>query len=261
MQLYWPDYFGKTRHLSCEQHGAYLQLLGTMWLAGGTLPSDPKNLARIAGLSTSKWIAIASPVLAFFQEHDGRLTQKRVTEDLEKSRDKSKKRAEAGAKGGAAKSNKINDDEQANAVALPKHLPEPEPYREKKDSNESSENDLFEVQQPIKPPKKFMMPVDWAPSPENIAYAVDHGFTPQEITSEGLSFRDYFIDKQERRPGWDRSWQRWVRTASERHGLRIVHPVGDAPSAKRIAREDNLARSLAGFDAVVAGRRAVHGGG
>ena len=130
MQMYWSDYFGDTRHLTCEQHGAYLQLIGTMWTAGGSLPSDPKKLAKITGCTAARWAKIAPDVMAFFITSGEVITHKRITYELKKAREKSIKRAEAGAKGGAAKSLKNNEPDLAIATGLLKHSPEPEPEPE-----------------------------------------------------------------------------------------------------------------------------------
>ena len=71
MQLYVSDYLGDTRHLSCEQHGAYLLLLMTMWNAGGSLPDDDAKLARIVCLSVKKWRSIREDIMAFFDLENG----------------------------------------------------------------------------------------------------------------------------------------------------------------------------------------------
>lgn len=78
MQLYVADYLGDTRHLTTEQHGAYLLLLMTMWRADGTLPNDDKKLARIVGCTCSRWARIKDEVLEFFDIEDGVLTNARL---------------------------------------------------------------------------------------------------------------------------------------------------------------------------------------
>lgn len=126
MQMYWSDYFGDTRHLTCEQHGAYLQLLGSMWLAGGSLQNDARKLAKITGCTASRWAKISPDVLAFFTVEGEVLTHKRVEFELQKAREKSIKRAEAGSLGGAAKALKAQASRVANATSLPKHPPDSE---------------------------------------------------------------------------------------------------------------------------------------
>lgn len=122
MQLYVADYLGDTQHLSCEQHGAYILLLMTMWRAGGSLPNDDTKLARIVRLSPSKWARIADDIKAFFDVSNNALTQKRLAEELEKAIKKSEKRSEAGSRGGTAKALKYNNQDVANAIPEPKHL-------------------------------------------------------------------------------------------------------------------------------------------
>lgn len=124
MQLYVSDYLGDTRHLSCEQHGAYMLLLMTMWNAGGALPDEDVKLARIVCLSLKKWRAIRGDILAFFEVSDGVIQHNRMTKELQKSERKSQSRASAGAKGFAAKALKNKKTPQAIASSLPKHSPD-----------------------------------------------------------------------------------------------------------------------------------------
>lgn len=127
MQLYVADYLGDTRHLTTEQHGAYLLLLMTMWRAEGRLPNDDKKLARIASCTPSRWAKIKDEVMAFFAIEGDEITNQRLMFELKKASEKSIKRAEAGTKGGRAKSLKTIRAAEANASRLPKHSSEPEP--------------------------------------------------------------------------------------------------------------------------------------
>ncbi len=127
MQLYVADYLGDTRHLTTEQHGTYLLLLMTMWRSEGVLPDDPIKLARIAGLTVSRWHKISADVLAFFTPCEGGFTQRRLSAELAIAEEKSSKRSQSGKAGARAKALKSNKVASANASRLLKHSPEPEP--------------------------------------------------------------------------------------------------------------------------------------
>ena len=124
MQMYWSDYFGDTRHLSCEQHGAYLQLLGSMWLAGGKLPNDDRKLAKITGCTASRWAKIRADVMEFFEVEGEFISHKRIVFELKKAQEKSIKRAEVGSRGGRAKALKNKETPVAIASDLLNHSPD-----------------------------------------------------------------------------------------------------------------------------------------
>lgn len=125
MQLYVSDFIGDTLHLSAELVGAYLLLLMAMWNADGELPDDEAKLARIARVSLKKWRAMTVDLMPFFTVEKGKITHGRLQKELQKSERQSQSRASAGARGGAAKALKYNKPHVANALAMPKHLPEP----------------------------------------------------------------------------------------------------------------------------------------
>lgn len=129
MNLYVADYLGDTRHLTTEQHGAYLLLLMTMWRSDGVLSDDPSKLARITGLTVARWKRIADDVLAFFTPCEGGITQGRLAAELTIADERSEKNSQAGRMGGRAKALKDKKAQLANAMQTP-CPPEPEPKRE-----------------------------------------------------------------------------------------------------------------------------------
>ena len=129
MQFYVADYLGDTRHLTTEQHGAYLLLLMTMWRSDGVLADDPAKLARIAGLTVARWHKISADIMAFFTPCEGGITQGRLAAELTIADEKSEKRSQSGKAGARAKALKSNKAASANASRLLKHSPEPEPEK------------------------------------------------------------------------------------------------------------------------------------
>ncbi len=77
--FYIGDYIKDTRHLSLDEHGAYLLILMELYNKGGSIPE--KNIERLVG-NPSKWNDIWLNIKQFFQIVDGVITQKKVTKEI-----------------------------------------------------------------------------------------------------------------------------------------------------------------------------------
>lgn len=65
-----------------------------------------------------------------------------------------------------------------------------------------------------RPTPKHKIPEDWQPSSEDLTWASSEA-PLVNAERETENFRDYWLDKGERRPGWSRTWKRWMRRAQE----------------------------------------------
>lgn len=131
MKLFWGDYHKRTRHLKRDQHGAYFLLIGEAWQLGGALPDDDAKLAAWALCTPEEWAAIKPVVMEFFALRRGKWWHDRVREELASYEATSRKRKEAGKKGGKASGGNTTGNQEANACLLPtKPEPEPEPKKE-----------------------------------------------------------------------------------------------------------------------------------
>jgi uncharacterized protein YdaU (DUF1376 family) len=95
MPIFVGDYIRDTRHLTLEEHGAYLLLLMSYWVGGG-LPDDDAQLARIVGMKPARWRKIKPTIKAFFSDDGWH------HEVLDEQFAKSWARSERGKKGAAA---------------------------------------------------------------------------------------------------------------------------------------------------------------
>ena len=132
MKFYWGDYFGDTRRLRTPaEHGAYMLILGEMWRAGGSLPATDDELSRAAMCSPKEWSSLRPIIMPFFQVKRGRLTHKRVTEEMAKFEAVSKARKQAGKAGGNAKAGKEKEIPLANAKQKPSKSPHNQNHKDK----------------------------------------------------------------------------------------------------------------------------------
>lgn len=115
----WTDsYLADTRHLSTEQHGAYLLLLMEAWRRPAcSLPDDDSILARLSGLG-DRWTQNRETVMAFWS-HDGRRkewTQKRLLKERDYVASKRRSQRDNAAK-------RWNKSKKGDATAMPKGMP------------------------------------------------------------------------------------------------------------------------------------------
>jgi len=111
LPLFTGDYLSDTRHLSAQEHGAYLLLLMMAWrTATCSLPDDDALLARWAAVDKRTWQKIKPKIMAFWtNDPSGNWIQQRLTQE----RVYVSKRAEVarlnGARGGRPKSLKSKE--------------------------------------------------------------------------------------------------------------------------------------------------------
>lgn len=115
MPLYIGDWDSGTRHLDCEQDGAYGRLVRHYW-KNGPLPDDDAQLARIVGMELRRWKKVRSAIQAFFIVADGIWRHKRVDEELVRWAEKRRKAIERASAGGRAKAAKSSATSTPQAV-------------------------------------------------------------------------------------------------------------------------------------------------
>ncbi len=89
MPIYISDYLKDTTHLGALESGAYFHLIMDYW-QNGKLPTDERQLARIAKLTAREWSKLRDTLNAFF--YDG-WKHKRIEEELAHAVDISNKRS------------------------------------------------------------------------------------------------------------------------------------------------------------------------
>lgn len=213
-----PDaYLADTTHLTTEEHGVYLLLLMAMWRRNGTVPNDDKDLARIVGLSLSKWLKAKARLSSFLMIENGEITQKRLKKEWNYCQERREKNAQNGAKGGRPVSNKNNDIAKANgSVSV--------------NPNESpltlTHNQLVKEEDKSSSKKRgSRLPDDFEP---DMLFAVTNGLSRDQAQGELSKFRDYWIAQ----PGqkgvkvdWPATWRNWCRNVRN-NPARSTSPPG-----------------------------------
>lgn len=209
MKLFWGDYHKATRHLRRDQHGAYFLLIGEAWRLGGSLPDDDRLLSAWALCADDEWAEMKPVIMDFFALRRGKWIHDRVREELASYETTSRKRKEAGRKGGSVSGGKHGGNTQAIAKLKPtKPEPEPEPKKETTPDG-------------VVAPKRIAsrLPADWSLDPDGFAYAERQGFDPAAIGRMAERFGNYWRAKSGKdaaKLDWPATWRNWVLAEVER---------------------------------------------
>ncbi|WP_417452208.1 YdaU family protein [Kordiimonas sp.] len=107
LPLFTDAYLADTRHLTAEEHGAYLLLLMCAWRTRGCALKDcDQTLARTVGVTKLRWRKLRPTLAEFFTVADGLWRQKKLTEVYRGVEARVAKNRANGAKGGRARAAK-----------------------------------------------------------------------------------------------------------------------------------------------------------
>jgi uncharacterized protein YdaU (DUF1376 family) len=208
MKLYVADYLGDTHHLGALEHGAYLLLLMAMWRAGGSLPAADANLARLARCTADQWAEIRDVILPFFRRRGGRITHKRIAQEMAKYENTSGKRSEAGKRGASEKANRNNASAAANAASAESNCTHNQNQNQNQNQKEEERVEGAQVLpfaaevggQAASPRRASRIKADWRPSADNVAFGIAQGFSEEEVQRIAAKFRDHCTEADNRRP-------------------------------------------------------------
>lgn len=110
LPFYTDAYLADTRHLTTEEHGAYLLLLMCAWRTRGcALKDDDRFLARTAGVSPRKWQRLRPVLEEFFDCESGLWRQQKLQGVYRNVEERVAKNRANGAKGGRARATRKMD--------------------------------------------------------------------------------------------------------------------------------------------------------
>jgi len=207
LPLFTDAYFGDTKHLTCEEHGAYLQLLMIAWRSPGCgIPNDDAKIARMIGLSAKRWQAIKPTIMAFWSlDEDGFWRQSRLTKERRWVAERSEKRAAAGRMGGRPKSLENHDANKANGFSEESKTKAPNP---------NPINNSPSLRSGEGAPKKARKPEteidpNLQPDEVDIAYAVSKGISRSLVMEEWERFVNRNVAKGQKYRDWKAAWRTW----------------------------------------------------
>ncbi|MCJ9428668.1 YdaU family protein [Kordiimonas marina] len=125
LPLFTDAYLADTRHLTAEEHGAYLLLLMCAWRTRGCrLRDDDRTLARLVGVTAARWRKLRPVLMDFFTTEGGYWQQKKLCAVYEGVQERVTRNRENGAKGGRAKAAKLADDKRKGSGATSGAMPD-----------------------------------------------------------------------------------------------------------------------------------------
>ena len=207
--FYPSDFLAGTRGLTPAEIGIYTVLLMTMAEREEPIAMAEGQLARLCGCTPAAFKKAVSVLLEAgkLQLLNGGYWNERMGEEISF-------RAKKSALASSSARKKYEKDQQ-------KQCSDPANAQRtlcKRDANHNHIQNKKDISNEIS--KKHQLPKNWKPTQANLDYARKKGLTDDETQDEADRFAEWFGPEGkgagERRPGWNASWQSWVRRSVER---------------------------------------------
>ena len=92
---YIGDFFTVTASMTGHEVGAYQIIIATLWKAGGSIPADDRQLAKLVKANPRQWKEIKQTLWPLFEFKGAQLTHPGTTAEIAKAVSKSEKNAAA----------------------------------------------------------------------------------------------------------------------------------------------------------------------
>ena len=220
-KFYASDWLAGTRGLTAAETGVYVTLIAMMYERGEDIPRDDVRLSRLCGCPKASFTRALNALIdeGKVTEKDGGLSNDRVEKERQCRVEKSQKASVSASKRWASQADKTQQKQQkpdANAVNSQcdldaNQIPEPEP--DKKDTNVSTKNDLFDANETA--PETVRLPADWTPNDIDIEYALSKQIHIDDIQEMGRDFQTYWSELRTAKgrksyKGWAQCWRNHV---------------------------------------------------
>lgn len=227
------DWLAEVRELSFEARGVLIELRALQW-DRGLLPADPKKLARLVGMSATRFTGVWTSIGSKFQQVPGGLLDVRLhalrVEKFEAARARrDQAKHAAGRRWNGSGNARSNPDGNAYSDSDPDPDPDPESQTDSSESGFEAEwvGEVDAATEYVEPkadsPRKFLTE-DWYPSPEAIK-AVQR----PDCLLEGLiaAFRAWAISGGHRSTNWDAAFRKFCKRHRPSDEQRIRAKVAD----------------------------------
>lgn len=242
------DYASDTARLSCEAHGAYIQLIADYYNSGEGPPDDDFVLAAITKLPVDQWQKHRKVIERFFEIRDGRWHHARIETEIRSASEKHAASIAAAKVGATARWEK--ERAKSGQSTAPTHQDTAKPRKnanrnavrmpdaEQPQSERSADLHLHPLIEgggeappaPEAPDEDFQVgpvPKDFTPDPATSDRAYAAGMTVAEIDAEVRKF----ILKRQGQLGddWQGSFALWIERQIEYRAKEAAKAAAKAP--------------------------------
>lgn len=242
------DFLEGTIGFTLEQKGAYSCVLDLIFMRGGNMPDDAGYVAGQLGCSVRKWNTIREFLIS-----RGKLTIKngiisnfRADDLLEETRKYREQKAENRAGSNKNKAQEERPSTKRAEIQIP--------------DTETTLSRVVAAQAPApvseKPKRKAAprgaargskIPPNWAPSPQDYAFATTRGLTPEETNHEADQFRNHHTAKGTIFKDWSAGWRTWAGNSAKWKSERAGRSGGNRGHAKGDTSFAGVAASMEGY--------------